>query len=130
MPQLDLERADRCTRAAADRLRKSLPASYPATPLEQHRAAPTFERGAAIVARVAEGAEQLLALAVDREREAREAQELAIEALRACGSQAASWATIGDALGISAQAAHKRYAATAEAARAELTIEDLETAGA
>lgn len=125
---LDLERADRCTRAAAEKLRKSLPPSYPATPLEQYAAAVTVRNGSArrdaIVQRVADGAARLLELTVQREREALEARELAIEALRACGPLAPSWAQIGDILGLTSQAVWKRYASQAEAPRAELTIDD------
>lgn len=124
MPPLDLKRADSCARAAHERLGRKLPPSYPANPIDAYRANLGSQRGWGIVTRVAEAAEQLLERAAVLELEARAAQELAVEALRSCGGASPSWDRIGTLIGISGQAAHKRYADVAARPRAELTIDD------
>lgn len=133
MPQLDLERADRCARAAVERLGRKLPPAYPANPIDAYRSltgsAAAASRRLGIITRIVETAEQTLERAAVAELEARQAQELAVEALRSCGGASASWERIGELIGISGQAAHKRYRELAARPRAELTIDDeLQTA--
>lgn len=135
MPPLNLARADRAARAAAAELRRQMPAAYPTDPAAVHRELtakpwPASRGSWAIITRVEEGAEAILADAVRREREARRAQELAVEALRHLGAAAPSWARIGEVLGVSGQAAHKRHAARSEGPEPQTTIDELQEASA
>lgn len=127
MPQLDLEFADELVRAALAKTGRRVPAGYPTDPAQARRDAPLGPRAWApvtAVAEVAEAAEDALRTAAALERGAREAQELAVTALRNLGAAGASWARIGKLTGMSQQGAHSRYAAIAALGRAELTIFD------
>lgn len=115
--EFDLSRADVAIRDAADRLRLRLPSQYPTDPTAAYREQQEAEaavRSLAIVTRVHGTAVKVLQAAVEQERDARHAQEAAVVALRSLGDTSASWAQIGALLGVSAQAAHKRFRAVAE----------------
>lgn len=128
MPRLDLELADETLRAAAAKLRRKLPATYPDDPATSYRAHRNRATGRSwgTVVLVADAAEELLADARRRELEAVEAQELAIRALRNLGGASPSWARVGELVGLTMQGAHKRYAKAAGERRAQLTLEDRE----
>lgn len=68
-------------------------------------------------------AETILTAAVRLEAQARAAQEAAVEALRWLGAYSATWTELGELLGLSGQAVHKRYRHVMEPP-AELTIDD------
>lgn len=77
----------------------------------------------AIILDVAEEADRLLARAVEREREAREAQELAVRALRHLGGASASWKRVGELVGMTQQGAHRRFGEAAARGRAQMSLE-------
>lgn len=128
MPPLDLRRVDAAARRAVDHLgRRTMPAPYPPDPAALERAATDSRRAYAVVVNTCDGALELLRQAVKAERAARAAQEAAVEALRFCGGAAPSWEAIGRELGISGQAAHRRYSHL-ERPTAQRSIDGLEDA--
>lgn len=137
-PNQDLERADRAARAACKLARApKLPDGYPVDAIREElvnrwdttRGAygearalevrgprpdwgrPQKARPAHVIGRaLADGAVELLVRAVELEADAKLAQERAIEAIRhASIGGAYPWSKIGELVGISAQAAFKRY---------------------
>lgn len=148
MPLGDLERADRAIRRAAELLGRKLSPRYPGpSPHERaHRARRQVTRSVfpdKIAAGELEGpdeplssivieelvgleAAELLEAAADLERRAGEAIGAAVEANRQAGRKVLSWPDVGAKLGISGQAAHKRYRGRAEGPEAQGRLEDLE----
>lgn len=120
--RLDLEHADEATRAALAKIARRLPTGYPTDPAAERRDAPAGPRKWAPVTAVAKAAETALRDAAQLERDAREAQELAVRALRNLGAAGASWRRIGELVGMTQQGAHGRYAAIAELPRPQLTL--------
>lgn len=132
MTPLDLARADRELRAAAKLVGHRI--GYPPDPEARHRELVGYDRVElarrhAIVVELHDEARDVLQVAVRAERDAREAQERAVLALRKLGAYSPSWAHVGELVGMSGQGAHRRYAAAAARPPAELTIDD-ELAGA
>jgi hypothetical protein len=82
-------------------------------------------RAWSVVLELAEEADRLLARTAEREREAREAQELAVRALRHLGGASASWERIGELVGMTQQGAHRRFAESAARGRAQMSLADV-----
>lgn len=120
--RLDSRRLDRNVRLAAQLLERRLPAVYPQNLPERLAEARGIELNAALV-NARDGALELLRDAVEAERDARAAQERAVEALRHAGAASPSWLQIGAELGIGAQGAHKRFRHV-EAPPAQTTIDE------
>jgi hypothetical protein len=131
MPRTDPRRAHAAALSASALLnRRTMPSTYPAgDPVELYSARLSSGRqhatrdAGAVLAGMRDGALDLLRQAVELERSAAAAQEAAVRALRLVGYASPSWAMIGAELGLTAQAAHKRYRHLEELDR-ELTIDD------
>lgn len=104
----DAARVEDAVIRAAGLLRRHLPPAFPRDLKDAEHAAASWRERAALDARAEQGAIELLDAAVQAERDARAAQEAAVEALRHL-RRPPSWVTIGERVGLSPQGAHKRF---------------------
>jgi hypothetical protein len=123
MPRLNLRRVERAGARAAKALGRKAPPPELVGAADRYATATGTPRSWGTVELCRRELDAMLADSLELERGALEARRAAVEGLRCLGAASPSWDELGKLLGVSGQAAHKRYR-DVEGPEPQLTIDD------